>query len=184
MASEEQLPLTPDVTWQVDLGHIKQWHNEQGYKLFINGALSYSLSDSTFKLPPLPPLAEVSVVAANRYGFSVPSRHIVSFSNQPIVLTPADSTLQTDTLAMTIHTERAGTYYAYADYTIHDGCDIILIEANGHQQGTLYLPATGTTSARRCALTTLRLLRGDNSIILRRYRIGYRATLRRILLIY
>lgn len=184
MASAAQLPATPNVEWQVDLAHIAPWSADLGYKLVINGVRSYSISDSTFKLPPLPPLAEVSVVAANRYGFSLPSRHTMSYSNPPIVVTTPDSTLQADTLALTIHTDHAGTYYACADYTITEGCDIILIEANGHQQGVFYLPATGTLSAQRCALTTLRLLRGDNNIILRRYRIGYRATLRRILFLH
>lgn len=184
MASAAQLPPPPDVTWQVDLGHITPWQADLGYKLVINGVRSYSISDSTFKLPPLPPLAEVSVVAANRYGFSLPSRQTISYSNAPIVLTTPDSTLRADTLAMKVRTDHAGTYYACADYTISEGCDIVLIEANGHPQGVLYLPATGTLAARRCAMTTLRLLRGDNTIILRRYRIGYRATLRRILFLH
>ncbi len=184
MASTAQLPPPPDVTWQVDLGHIAPWQAGLGYKLVINGARSYSISDSTFKLPPLPPLAEVCVVAANRYGFSLPSRQTVSYSNPPIVLTTPDSTLKADTLAMTVRAEHAGTYYVCADYTITEGCDIILIEANGHPQGVLYLPATGTLAAQRSAFTTLRLLRGENRLILRRYRIGYRATLRRIMLIY
>ena len=184
MASAAVLPPTPDVTWQVDLGHITSWQADLGYQLVINGARSYSISDSTFKLPPLPPLAQASVVAANRYGFSLPSRHTVSYSNPPIFISTPDSTLQADTLALNIRTDRAGTYYACADYTITEGCDIILIEANGHQQGVLYLPATGTVAAQRSAFTTLRLLRGNNRIVLRRYRIGYRATLRRMLLIH
>ena len=108
----------------------------------------------------------------------------MSYSNPPIVLTTPDSTLKADTLAMTVRAEHAGTYYACADFSITEGCDIILIEANGHPQGVLYLPATGTLAAQRSAFTTLRLLRGENRLILRRYRIGYRATLRRIMLIY
>ena len=183
LATAVALPPTPDVQWNVDLGNISQWSTGLGYKLLINGARSYSLSDSTFKLPPLPPLAEVSVISANRRGYSLPSRLAISFSNAPVTVTSPDSALMADTLAVKVHTDHAGNYFVSADYSITEGCDIIAIEANGHRQGILYLPATGLTTQQRSAMTTVSLLRGDNRIVLRRYRIGYHASIARLLFI-
>ena len=67
---------------------------------------------------------------------------------------------------------------------IDNGCDIMLIEANGHQMGCLYLPSTGTAATQRTGYTTLQLLRGNNVITLRRYRIGFRATVPRLIFMH
>ncbi len=184
LATTAQLPATPVVVWQGDSAVITPWNVTLAHKLVINGVRSYSLSDSTFSLPPLPPVAEVCVVTANRYGYSLPSRPTLLSSNPAIMVPLADSTLQADTLSTHVRVEHAGHYLMSADYSIGTGCDIMLVEANGHQQGVLYLPATGAPGHRSSGLTTVQLLRGDNLLTLRRYRIGYRATLPRLILTY
>ena len=128
----------------------------------------------------MPPLAEVSVVTANRYGYSLPSQPLLVSTTPAIEVTLRDSTLQADTLATTVRVDGAGTYLVSADYSIDAGCDIIIVEVNGHSEGVLYLPATGVVTPQRTGLAAVRLLRGDNRIVLRRYRIGYRATLPRL----
>ena len=183
-ATTAQLPATPEVTWQGDSALISPWNRTLAHKLVINGVRSYSLSDSVFTLPPLPALAEVCIVTANRYGYSMPSRPILFASIPAITVTLADSTLQADTLATHVRVDHAGPYLVSADYSNANGCDIILIEANNHLQGTLYLPATGGTMPQRTGHTTVMLLRGDNLLTLRRYRIGFRATLPRLILNY
>ena len=182
LASKALLPATPDVHWTTDSAVISPWRAHLAHKLIINGALSYSLDDSVFGLPPLPPLAQLWVVTANRYGYSVPSRPLLVAGTAAKTVTLADSTLQADTLATHVRVDHAGTYLLGADYRIDRGCDIVIVEANGHAQGVLYLPATAAIAPRRTNLATVRLLRGDNIITLRRYRIGYRAALRQLVL--
>lgn len=183
LATHALLPSTPMVSWDSDSARITSWQPALAHKLVINGARSYSLSDSTFALPPLPPLAELCVVTANRYGYSMPSPLLVTTTSLPYTLTLNDSTLQADTLSLKLRVDHAGDYLVRADYTIDNGCDIMLIEANGHQMGCLYLPSTGTAATQRTGYTTLQLLRGNNVITLRRYRIGFRATVPRLIFI-
>ena len=182
LAAKAQLPPTPSVYWSGDSAFINDWSAQVPYKLVINGARSYSLSDSAFALPPLPALAELCLVTANRYGYSTPSPIQVISSSPAITLQLSDSTLQADTLATHVRVDHAGTYLLNADYSINSGCDIVIIDANGHNQGTLYLPSTGT-SPQRSNLIAVQLLRGNNTLTLRRYRIGYRATLHHLTLI-
>lgn len=181
VATADTLPPSPAVQWRGDSGRIDPWMPALAHKLVINGARTYSLSDSALALPPLPPLAEVCVVTASRHGYSLPSPLLLVSQSPAIALTLADSALRADTLATTVRARHAGTHHIDALYRIDAGCDIILVEVNGHPQGVLYLPATGVVTPQRTGLATLRLLRGDNRIVLRRWRAGSpRATLSRL----
>lgn len=176
LAADVRLPNAPVVVWDGDSGRIADWLPSQGLKLAINGERSYSVSDSVFRLPPLPTLAELTMVSTNRYGYSLPSCPTIFSTNPPMRVALPDTLLSADTLALEVRAEHAGRHLMTAEYGITDGCDIILVEVNGHMQGALIMPSTSVGGRRQGNLINLQLLRGTNSLILRRYRIGYRAT--------
>lgn len=177
IAGNAYLPDAPDVVWSNDSCSISPWLSGLGYKLVINGERSYSISDSIFSLPHTGQLTEFNVVAANRYGFSLPSRPVI-VSHYPVLdVAIADSALQADTVTVKVNVERGGTYLLQVSYTITDGCDLFVVDANGHTQGVIVTPSTVGTSPQRSNAIAVRLLRGNNTLTLSRYGYGMPAVI-------
>ena len=156
------LSPSPEVLWHNGYVHVTNWHVGTSYKLMINGELGYSFSDSVFSVSSASRQAELAVVSVGRYERSLPSRTTLVGAKPPVVVRLPECPTLPDTLTVTASTERAGTYVLQATYRCEGGCPVVLVEANGHRQGCLVLPATAAPA--QTNRIAVRLLRGENRL--------------------
>lgn len=168
VAVSKRLPVAPVVTWTPDSGVIHTWQSGMGYKLAVNGRPTYSIGDSRFRLPPLGDYSEVGVIAANRNGFSPPSRIAIFTGQPPIDITLNDSIVGDDTTAVKLNIPMAGTYMLEATYRCSAACGAVNISANGHRQGTMLLPTMSADTTLCSQPMRLRLLRGKNTLAIKK----------------
>lgn len=160
-----QLPNMPDVTWKNDSACILNFVTGDTYRMLVNGQRGPSVSDMALKWRPEHDIEEVAIVATNKYGYSFMSRPAVIAAEKPITVTLADS-LASDTIACQVRVPQAGTYLAQLNYHPSNGNDVLMVWVNTHPQGIFVLPAFDKFALPSGNYVRLRLLRGNNNLLL------------------
>lgn len=157
------LPPPPEMMWTADSGYITDYVTSGRYMMLVNGKFNYSLGDIAFAIPSTKQTIEVSVVRANKHGFG--------FMARPNMLVRSEMYEQrinvTDSLDININVKHAGDHLLQVDYTTAGQCDAMLVNINSHPQGTLLMPAGNDTL--RSNIVSVKLLRGNNRIVMRRH---------------
>lgn len=191
------LPPTPQWLWNGFYGTNYNYDENLGYKILINGEPTYSMRDSVMGTRDTVTYRIYSLVAINRQGHSfIAEPHSIGTTAQCYSLTQSNPTLlspltlppghkhsfielKSDTtwVSVKVFTEAAGYYVADIAYTngnapqsLLSPCDMLLINANGHNQGVVVTPSLGTGQWLTMGYSSrlpLRLLKGENTIRLR-----------------
>ena len=158
------LPMTPQITWNGDTGHILDYVAGTPYRLSVNGELS-ELKDSVFVLPKTEELTEFSVEIAGKNVNGFMSRPLLKFGLTPqMALFPkaaGDSTM------ITVAVARGGDYLIDVGYRPTGTLDIRRVTINGHPMGTLVMASGAGTEEGETAysnMVAVKLLKGENTI--------------------
>lgn len=164
------LPTIPQAVWTPDSGFIENFDAAKAYKMLINGVKSYSVSDSAFRLPPTGDFAEISLISANKFGYShcTPPRLLIKGERHTVdVNDPQVCTIDSmnRVLHLRVNVKRGGAYLLDVTYKTTGLCDLRGVMVNSHPVGWLVLPAMHMPSAFQTSnVIEVELLRGDNSI--------------------
>ena len=162
------LPAIPQVVWTPDSGFIEGYSTNGAYKMVINGVRTYSVNDSACALPATDDLAEISLVSANKFGYShcTPPRLLIKGESHTLGV---DNTLTGDSIGQTLRLEvtvrQGGNYLIDVNYHAIEGCDLRRLLVNTHEAGVLALPSADVPSAFLTSnVLEVELLRGNNVI--------------------
>lgn len=158
------LPMTPQIIWNGDTGHIVDYVAGTPYRLSSNGELT-ELNDSVFVLPKTEGLTEFSVEIAGKNVNGFMSRPLLRFGLTPQMApfpkTDGDST----TIKVTV--ARGGDYLIDVGYRPTGTLDIRRVTINGHPMGTLVMASGAGTEENETAYSNIinvKLLKGENTI--------------------
>ena len=201
-AKMKLLPEEPQWLWDGYYGTNYTYNSQLGYRIFINGEATYAMRDSVLGTRDTVSYRSYSIVAINRYGHSFISRpHYITTSAQCFNLIKHAPSLASSMTAMNtpshhpivladdttwievpVHTTEAGDYILDVLYSNGNGmpslwspCDMLKIIANGHSQGVVSIPQSGTNqwlAMQYSSHLNLKLLKGKNVIKLCRLRPG------------
>ena len=158
------LPMTPQITWNGDTGHIVDFVAGTPYRLSANGELS-ELNDSIFVLPKTEGLTEFSVEIAGKNVNGFMSRPLLRFGLTPqMALFPKTDG---DSATITVTVAKGGDYLMDVGYRPTGTLDIRRVTINGHPMGTLVMASGAGTEENETAysnLVNIKLLKGENTI--------------------
>lgn len=136
--------------------------------MVINGVRTYSINDSAFALPATGDLAEISLVSANKFGYShcTPPRLLIKGETHTLGV---DDVAGNDTTGQALRLEvsvlQGGNYLIDVNYHATRGCDLRQLLVNTHTAGVLALPRADMPSAFLTSnVLEVELLRGNNVI--------------------
>ena len=165
------LPQSPLVTWNDSTFIIRHMLDNHGYRLAVNGDPTYWLDNDTTTLLQIPMARELSVIAINKHGASLPSNPHIVTPYWSIVVVDSLARADDDRLTATFSVDAAGDYVARARYApplARHAIATMLV--NTHPQATLLLPAAARDSTGATAPANnvrLKLLKGKNTITLK-----------------
>ncbi len=191
------LPETPQWLWNGYYGTNYTYSPSLGYRILINGVPTYSMRDSVLGTRDTVTYRNYSIIAINKYGHSFISRpHYITSSAHCYTIAPlytqfTSTTLNTspshhpielvdDTTSITIpvYTVEAGEYIIDVFYANGNGsrsllqpCQLLQVLANSHNQGVVVVPQLGENqwmNMNYSSHLTIKLLKGENNITLRR----------------
>ena len=162
------LPPIPQVVWTPDSGYIEGFQSTGAYTMVRNGVRPYSINDSASALPATGDLAEISLVSANKFGYShcTPPRLLIKGETHTLGV---DDVAGNDTTGQALRLEvsvlQGGNYLIDVNYHATRGCDLRQLLVNTHTAGVLALPRADMPSAFLTSnVLEVELLRGNNVI--------------------
>lgn len=191
------LPPTPQWLWNGFYGTNYNYDSNLGYKILINGESTYSMRDSVMGTRDTVSYRIYSLVAINRQGHSfIAEPHSINTTARCYPLLRTNPALQsplafpdvfhhtfielsndTTWVNAIVHADAAGDYLLDIAYTNGNGpqsllspCDLMLVNANGHNQGVVATPCQGLGQWLTMGYSSrlrVRLLSGENTIRLR-----------------
>lgn len=188
------LPDAPQWLWDGYYGTNYSYNPNLGYKILINGQPTYPMRDSVMGTRDTITYRNYSIVAINKYGYGYISKpHYITssarcynllkiaqnmattmplpskYNHNPIELS-GDSTW----VQVPVTTDAAGDYIIDVLYANGNGspsmnapCDLLQVLANGHLQGAVAVPQSGTDQWLRMRYSShlnVKLLKGSNVI--------------------
>lgn len=136
----EIIPDEPIVEWNGDSAHIINYNPSFAYKMIIDGAMKYSISDSAFVLPKIGNFSEIAIVASNYQRYSYASHPFILGGSKyrNYIITPNQQ--KQGTIELNIDVPEGGDYMISISY-INDEttCDARIVSANNHKQGVTLL---------------------------------------------
>ena len=169
--NEVMLPPTPTVEWKNDSGRIVDFVPGTPYRLSVNGDLR-ELNDSVFTLPKTDGYCEFSVEVAGKYLNGFMSKPLFSYHLTPqIAFFP---TTEGDSAIIHVSVARGGDYLLDIGYHPTGTLDVRRVSANSHPMGTLVMASGNMTDESGLAYSNMmrvKLLKGDNSIVIKQLRL-------------
>jgi hypothetical protein len=165
------LPLTPDVIWSNDTGHIVNFVPGTPYRLSVNGKLT-NLDDSVFVLPETEGYTEFSVEIEGKYVNGFMSKPLLNFHLTPqIAFFPK---VENDTAIIKVCVAQGGDFLMDIGYRPTGTLDVRKVAVNSHPMGTLVMASRNVPDPNGLAysnMARIKMLKGDNVITISQLRL-------------
>ena len=158
------LPITPNVVWTADSGHIIDFVPGTPYRLSVNGEWT-ELQDSVFALPEADCFTEfsVEVTVNNLNGFMSKPYHFFYLTPQVAFFPKVEG----DTAVINVSVAHGGDYLLDIGYRPTGTLDVRRVSVNSHPMGTLVMSSSNKSDANGLAYSNMvrvKLLKGENVI--------------------